>query len=52
MLKDFLDWLYLQQVFKLDYHAVDLQTGQVYTDTHYGLTSLSNADASPQCIWL
>ena len=48
MLKDFLDWPYLQQVFKLQYRAVDLETGQVYTDTHYGLTSLSAADASPQ----
>ena len=50
MLKDFLDWPHLQQVFKLDYHAVDLQTGQVLTETHYGLTSLSATVASPQSL--
>jgi predicted transposase YbfD/YdcC len=48
MLRDFLDWPYLQQVFKLEYHAIDLETGQVYADTHYGLTSLSAAEASPE----
>jgi len=46
MLKDFLDWPHLQQVFKLECHAVELETGQVYSYTHYGLTSLSAADAS------
>jgi predicted transposase YbfD/YdcC len=47
MLKDFLDWPYLQQVFKLEYRVLHLKTGQVQTQTHYGLTSLSAADASP-----
>lgn len=48
MLKDYLDWPYLEQVFKLDYHAVNLNTGQLYTETHYGLTSLSADQAGPE----
>ncbi len=47
MLKDFLDWPYLEQVFKLDYRAVNLKTGQVQTQTHYGLTSLPASEANP-----
>jgi predicted transposase YbfD/YdcC len=48
MLKDFLDWPYLSQVFKLDYRAVNLKTGQVQSETQYGLTSLSTAEAGPE----
>jgi len=48
MLKDFLDWPYLEQVFKLDYRTVNLNTGQVRQQTHYGLTSLTATEASPQ----
>lgn len=47
MLKDFLDWPYLEQVFKFDYRAVNLKTGQVQSQIHYGLTSLSTAEANP-----
>jgi len=47
MLKDFLNWPYLEQVFKLDYRAVNLKTGQVQTQTHYGLTSLPASEANP-----
>ena len=47
MLKDFLDWPYLEQVFKLDYRAVNLNTGQVQRQTHYGLTSLPASEATP-----
>jgi len=47
MLKDFLDWPYLEQVFKLDYRTVNLNTGQVQCQTHYGLTSLPSAAADP-----
>jgi len=47
MLKDFLDWPYLEQVFKLDYRTLNLKTGQVQTQTHYGLTSLSATKANP-----
>jgi predicted transposase YbfD/YdcC len=48
MLKDFLDWPYLEQVFKLEYRVLHLKTGQVQTQTHYGLTSLAAAEASPE----
>jgi predicted transposase YbfD/YdcC len=48
MLKDFLDWPYLEQVFKLEYRVRHLKTGQVQTQTHYGLTSLAAAEASPE----
>jgi len=47
MLKDFLDWPYLEQVFKLDYRALNFKTGQVQSQTHYGLTSLSATEAKP-----
>jgi predicted transposase YbfD/YdcC len=48
MLNDYLDWPYLQQVFKLERRFVYLKTGQVMTETCYGLTSLAAADASPE----
>lgn len=47
MLKDYLDWPYVQQVFKLDYQAVDPNTGQVLQETSYGLTSLAPDQADP-----
>jgi predicted transposase YbfD/YdcC len=47
MLKDYLDWPYLQQVFKLEYRRRQLSSGQVSVETHYGLTSLSAAQADP-----
>jgi hypothetical protein len=48
MLKDYLDWPYLEQVFKLERRFVDLKTKQVTTQTTYGLTSLSRAQAGPR----
>jgi len=48
MLKDFLDWPYLEQVFKLDYRTVNLNTGQAQCQTHYGLTSLPASEATPE----
>jgi len=47
MLNDYLDWPYVQQVFKLERRFVYLSTGQVTTQVHYGLTSLSRQQASP-----
>ena len=35
-------------MFKLDYRAVNLKTGQVQSETQYGLTSLSTAEAGPE----
>lgn len=48
MLKDYLDWPYLEQVFKLERRFINLQTGEVTTETHYGLTSLTPAEAGPE----
>jgi predicted transposase YbfD/YdcC len=48
MLKDYLDWPYLEQVFKLERRFINLQTGEVTTEIQYGLTSLTPAEAGPQ----
>ncbi len=48
MLKDYLDWPYLEQVFKLERRFIDLKTGQVTHQIVYGLTSLSRKRASPK----
>lgn len=47
MLKDYLDWPYLEQVFKLERHFTYLKTGKVISETCYGLTSLTAAEADP-----
>lgn len=47
MLKDYLTWPYVEQVFKLERRFTNLQTGQVTTEIHYGLTSLTPAEAGP-----
>jgi hypothetical protein len=46
-LKDFLDWPYLEQVFKLERRFTFLKTGQVQEQVIYGLTSLSRDDIQP-----
>ena len=46
-LKDFLDWPYLEQVFKLERHFVSLKTGEVHEQTVYGFTSLSREEIAP-----
>ena len=48
MLKDYLEWPYLEQVFKLERRFINMSTGEVTTETHYGLTSLTPAEASPE----
>jgi predicted transposase YbfD/YdcC len=48
MLKDYLDWPYLEQVFKLERRFINLSTGLVTLETHYGLTSLTSAQAGPE----
>lgn len=48
MLKDYLDWPYLEQVFKLERRFIDLKTGQITAQTRYGLTSLSSDQARPE----
>jgi predicted transposase YbfD/YdcC len=46
-LKDFLDWPYLQQVFKLERHFVSRKTGEIHEQIVYGLTSLSREEMAP-----
>lgn len=47
MLKDYLDWPYVEQVFKLERRFVNLTTGEVKQQVSYGLTSLPRKQASP-----
>jgi len=39
LLADYTDWPYLAQVFKLEYSAIDKQSGEVVTALRYGVTS-------------
>lgn len=48
MLKDFLDWPHLEQVFKLERQFTYFKTGRVTTQVSYGLTSLPADAASPE----
>jgi predicted transposase YbfD/YdcC len=45
-LNDYVNWPSVQQVFRLDRRTTLLKTGQVRTETVYGLTSLSARQAS------
>jgi predicted transposase YbfD/YdcC len=47
-LKDFLDWPYLEQVFKLERQLVSTKTGEVQHQVVYGCTSLSREEITPQ----
>jgi predicted transposase YbfD/YdcC len=46
-LKDFLDWPYLEQVFKLNRRFTFLKTGEVREQVIYGFTSLSRDEIQP-----
>ena len=46
-LNDFLDWPFLQQVFKLERFVTVLKTGRTRHEIVYGITSLSAEQASP-----
>jgi len=46
-LKDFLDWPYLEQVFKLDRRFVSHKTGEIQEQTEYGFTSLLREEITP-----
>lgn len=46
-LNDFLDWPFLQQVFKLERSVTIQKTGQTRHEIIYGITSLSAEQASP-----
>jgi predicted transposase YbfD/YdcC len=49
-LKDFLDWPYQEQVFKLERRFLFTKSGQVEEQTVYGITSLTREEASPQTL--
>jgi predicted transposase YbfD/YdcC len=46
-LKDFLDWPYLEQVFKLERRCVSLKTGEFKEQIEYGFTSLTREEIAP-----
>lgn len=48
LLKDYLDWPGVAQVFKLERRFTHLATGEVDQEVRYGLTSLSSQMASPE----
>lgn len=48
LLNDYLDWPYLEQVFKLERRVTHLASGKVHSEIQYGITSLSDAEASPE----
>jgi predicted transposase YbfD/YdcC len=47
MLKDFLDWPHLEQVFKLERQFTYSKTGRITKQISYGLTSIPADEASP-----
>lgn len=47
-LKDFLDWPYQEQVFKLERRFIFPKTGEVQEQVVYGITSLTREEVSPQ----
>ena len=48
LLNDYLDWPYLAQVFKLERRFTYLASGKVHAEIQYGITSLSDHEASPE----
>jgi predicted transposase YbfD/YdcC len=46
-LQDFLDWPYLQQVFKLERKFTFVKTGEIQKQVVYGFTSLSRDEIAP-----
>jgi predicted transposase YbfD/YdcC len=47
-LKDYVDWPYLEQAFKLDRRFTYLKSGQIKQETVYGITSLPKEKTSPE----
>ena len=47
-LNDFLNWPYLQQVFRLERHFVSTKTGEIQEQVVYGITSLSREEITPR----
>jgi predicted transposase YbfD/YdcC len=47
-LKDFLDWPFLEQVFKLERRCASLKTGEIQQQIEYGFTSLMREEIEPR----
>jgi len=47
-LQDFLDWPYLQQVFRLERQVISMKTGELQKQVVYGITSLSKEQITPR----
>jgi predicted transposase YbfD/YdcC len=48
LLKDYVDWPYLEQVFKLERRFTYLKSGKIMREVRYGITSLPAERASPK----
>lgn len=48
LLNDYIDWLSVQQVFKLERRFTYINSGKVHHEIHYGITSLSASQATPE----
>jgi predicted transposase YbfD/YdcC len=46
-LKDYLNWPYLEQVFKLERHFISTRTGEIQEQIEYGVTSLTRQESTP-----
>jgi predicted transposase YbfD/YdcC len=49
-LKDFLDWPYLEQVFKLERCFIFTKTGEIQEHIVYGITSLTREEVTPKTL--
>ena len=49
-LRDFLDWPYIQQVFKLQRRFIFTRTGEIQEQVVYGITSLAREEITPQTL--
>jgi len=47
MLRDYVDWPYMEQAFMLKRRSTNLRTGKVRQEVVYGITSLSRKNADP-----
>ena len=48
LLKDYVDWPCLEQVFRIERHFLRIRDGKVMKEVRYGLTSLTAEEASPE----
>jgi predicted transposase YbfD/YdcC len=48
LLKDYVDWPYLEQVFRIERRLLRIRDGKVMEEVRYGLTSLTADEASPE----